>query len=86
MGQITATRNLVATKVVRHAGQQELTQCVVMPHGDIELNNFGSGNEKYYWQTSNISHTLVGNKIVDHTDVVGASLVGIAPTTSSFST
>ena len=23
MGQITATRNLVATKVVRHAGQQQ---------------------------------------------------------------
>ena len=23
MGQITATRNLVATKIVRHAGQQE---------------------------------------------------------------
>ena len=26
-----------------------------------------------YHQTSNISHTLVGNKIVDHWDVVGAS-------------
>ena len=34
---------------------------------------------------SNISHTLVGNKIVDHSDVVGASPVGAAPTTSSFS-
>ena len=39
-----------------------------------------------YCQTSNISHTLVGNKIVDHSDVVGASPVGAAPTTSSFST
>ena len=39
-----------------------------------------------YRQTSNISHTLVGNKIVDHSDVVGASPVGAAPTTSSFST
>ena len=29
---------------------------------------------------------LVGNKIVDHSDVVGASPVGAAPTTSSFST
>ena len=36
--------------------------------------------------TSNISRTLVGNKIVDHSDVVGASPVGAAPTTSSFST
>ena len=34
---------------------------------------------------SNISHTLVGNKIVDHSDVVGAAPVGTAPTTSSFS-
>ena len=38
-----------------------------------------------YHQTSNISHILVGNKIVDHSDVVGASPVGAAPTTSSFS-
>ena len=34
----------------------------------------------------NISRTRVGNKIVDHSDVVGASPVGAAPTTSSFST
>ena len=32
------------------------------------------------------SRTLVGNKIVGHVDVVGASPVGVAPTTSSFST
>ena len=30
--------------------------------------------------------TFVGNKIVDHSDAVGASPVGAAPTTSSFST
>ena len=40
----------------------------------------------YYCQTSNIRNTLVGNKIVDHLDVVGALLVGAAPTSSSFST
>ena len=39
-----------------------------------------------YHQTSNMSHTLVGNKIVDHSEVVGASPVSAAPTTSSFST
>ena len=39
-----------------------------------------------YHQTSNISRTLVGNEIIDHSDVVGASPVGAAPTTSSFST
>ena len=35
-------------------------------------------------KTPNISCILVGNKIVDHSDVVGASPVGAAPTTSSF--
>ena len=35
-------------------------------------------------QTSNISDTLVCNKIVDHSDVDGALPVGAAPTTSSF--
>ena len=39
-----------------------------------------------YLQTPNISCTLVGNEIVDHSDVVGASPVDAAPTTSSFST
>ena len=39
-----------------------------------------------YRQTSNIRRTWVGNIIVDHSDVVGASPVGAAPTTSSFST
>ena len=41
---------------------------------------------KIYRQVSNIRRTLIGNKIVDHSDVVGASPVGAAPTTSSFST
>ena len=39
-----------------------------------------------YRKTSNISRTLVGNKIVDNSDVVGASPVGAAPTTSSLPT
>ena len=38
-----------------------------------------------YSQTFNISHTLAGNKLVGHSNVVGASPVGAAPTTSSFS-
>ena len=38
-----------------------------------------------YYQISNISHTLVANGIVNHSDGVGASPVGTAPTTSSFS-
>ena len=39
-----------------------------------------------YSQVSNISRTLLGSKIVGHSDVDGASSVGAAPTTSSFST
>ena len=37
-----------------------------------------------YRKTSSISRTLVGNNIFDNSDVVGASPVGAAPTTSSF--
>ena len=37
-------------------------------------------------EISDIKRTLVGNTIVDHSDVVGASPVGAAATTSSFST
>ena len=39
-----------------------------------------------YRQVSNMRRTLVGNKIVDHSDVVGAAPVGAAPTTSSILT
>ena len=43
-------------------------------------------SEMIYRKVSDIRCTLVGNKIVDHSDVVGASPVSAAPTTSSFST
>ena len=39
-----------------------------------------------YRQVSNIRRTVIGNKIVDNSDVVGASPVSAAPTTSSLST
>ena len=38
-----------------------------------------------YCQISNVSCTLIGNKIVHHSDEVGAAPVAAAPTTSSFS-
>ena len=59
----------------------------------IENNGIGIELKKWNWPQpwthrytvkSNI-RPLVGNKIVDHSDVVGASPVGAAPTTSSFS-
>ena len=40
----------------------------------------------YNRQTFNISRALLGNNIFAHSDVVGASPVGAAPSTSSFST
>ena len=40
----------------------------------------------HYRQVSNIRHTLIGNEIVDNSDVVWASPVGAAPTTSWLST
>ena len=48
--------------------------------------SFQSKVMSYYCKTSNISRTLESNKIVDNSDVVGASPVGAAPTSSSFST
>ena len=41
-------------------------------------------NMWYYRQNANTKRILIGNKIVDHSDVVGASPVGAAPTTPSF--
>ena len=53
---------------------------------DAAFANRDLAKESEYRKTSNISHTLVCNKIVDHSDVVGASPVGAAPTTSSYLT
>ena len=53
------------------------------------IRDYDSSHNSYnvtYRKTSNISRTLVGNKIVNNSDVVGASPVGAAPTTSSLST
>ena len=44
------------------------------------------GSVLIYRQISHIRRTLVGNKIVDHSDVAGTAPVGAAPTTYSFST
>ena len=52
----------------------------------VALQCYTDGEFQTYCQVSTIRRILVGNKIVDHSDVVGASPVGAAPTTSSFST
>ena len=53
------------------------------PHDNIAFSM--SPIDLMYCQSSNIRGTL-GYKIVDHSDVVGASPLSAAPTTSSFST
>ena len=57
-----------------------MTETKLQHRANVEIHN------DTYRKTSNISRTLVGNKIVDNSDVVGASPVGAAPTTSSSST
>ena len=52
----------------------------------LQLSDYTRDLLHIYRKTSNIRRTLVGNKIVDHSDIVGASPVGAAPTTSSIST
>ena len=54
--------------------------CVIRPEWFKWL-----GGLKYH-KTSNVRRTLIGNKSVDHSDVVGASPDSAAPTISSFST
>ena len=58
---------------------------IVVLFDDLVLSISSTGAINYR-QVSNISHTVVGNKIVDHLDVIGASPDCAAPTTSSFST
>ena len=59
---------------------------ILSPYMKIKTQSSQIDSISHYWQTSNISHTLVGNKIVDHSDVVAALPVGTVPTTSSFLT
>ena len=47
---------------------------------------YARGLQLIYRQTSDKKRTLVGNEIIDHSDVIGASPDGGAPTTFSFST
>ena len=59
--------------------------CMPPNFGNPQVDSQGISEETTYRKTSNIRRTSIGNKILDHSDVVGASPVGAAPTTSSFS-
>ena len=52
-----------------------------MLHEICKVNGF-----EWQLQTSNMRRIFVGHKTVDHSEVVGASPVDVAPTISSFST
>ena len=59
--------------------------CVIIANLPHIAPILSSRNSCDYRKTSNIRRTMEGNAIVDHSDVVGVSPVGAAPTTSSFS-
>ena len=59
--------------IVKSCEQKEITVFMLYLHRKI-----------IYRQTSNIRRTLVDSINADRSDVVGASPVGAAPTTSSF--
>ena len=61
--------------------------CIIgMFTGDFVNDEIHIWHLKKYSQTSNIRWTLGGNKIVDHSDIVGTFLTSSAPTTASFYT
>ena len=66
---------------------QSITNVVSIHKSITSSTHLGELNLLYSYELIlHLSRTLVGNKIVDNSDVVGASPVGAAPTTSSFST
>ena len=75
-------RPVDGSKVCRVCGRDWICKFKTM----IKKTVFLIETQSSYRKTSNISRTLVGNKIVDNSDVVGAAPTGDAPATSSFST
>ena len=80
-GLVQERRNSIANAMELRLSYTNPSICVTRPQG-VDISPLWWS----YRKTSNISCTLVGNEIVDNSDVVGASPVGAAPTTSSFST
>ena len=73
-GPIDNTAALVKAMAWRRTGDKPLPEPMLTQFTDA------------YRPTSNIRGTRLGNKFADHSDVVGASPVGVTPTTSSLST
>ena len=72
--------------------ERNISWCVVqfvynlLKQGSLPMSRMFILTVEYTVKPPIIRRTLVGIKIADHSDVVGASPVGAAPTTSSFST
>ena len=69
----------------------DVLKCLMICSSDLLCDDLKKISEivcerRYYRQVFNIRCTLAGNKFVDNSDVVGASPVGAAPTTSPFLT
>ena len=90
---------VIDTQTHTHTHGHTQTQAMTIPEGQnwprVKSEQYKYTDSKVHWadvgpayqhQISNIRHILVRNKLVDHSDVVGPSPVGVAPTTSSFST
>ena len=52
----------------------EITTLEIWKYGEKNINKPDTAFIEKYRKVSNIRRTIVGNKIVDHSDVVGASL------------
>ena len=83
LGKKTDKSSLILHHHIYH--QTCWTYTVFITYIDIDM-ILGIHKKWIYHNTSNIRRTLVGNKLVDPSDVVGASPVGAAPATSSLST
>ena len=87
--QLEIFHHLESLDCIEPAGTAALTQVLTLIEGRLETQYQQSIMSCFvnsdHCQTSHISHIIVGNKLVEHSDVVGAAPVGIAPTTSSFS-
>ena len=89
------TSNMKSKITVSSTGNNQINviEQTTSSFGSYFLNAFSTVRVKkinfwksIYRQVCIISRTLVGNWNADHSDVVGASPVGAAPTTSSFPT
>ena len=77
---------MCVSSVFNHVIHLKQGDFIFISNHALVMNNLSWNFDKKYRQISNASRILVVNKIVEHSDEVGSSSVGAAPTTSSFST